>query len=95
MTARPLPRTAVALLALAGAIVLADIVLGLLGGRAATSVLTGTDAGGPGRAVLGALYVLAHLGAALVAPVLALAALLRTAWEATGRARSSPAAPRG
>lgn len=96
-----LPRTAVALLVFAGAIVLADLGLGLAGGRAAASVLTGTDPGGPDRAVLGALYVLAHLGAVILAPILAIAALLRSGYEwlrpapATGRSRSSPAAPTG
>lgn len=75
------------LLALAGLVTSAWVVLGLLGGRAAARVV----AGGAMRfdeAVVGAAYVAAHLGVVVVVPSCLLAALLLTAWARLIRVRS-------
>lgn len=79
--ARAVPRSAALLLGLAALLVLLKLALGLLGGRAATSVLSGTNAGPPDQALLGALYAASHFASVLLAPPLALAALLRVLLE--------------
>lgn len=64
----------------AGLIVLAFLFLDLAGGKAATGALSGA-AVPPETALLGASYVLTHLAAVIVAPILTIAAAI----EALGR----------
>ena len=75
------PRASVWLLGVAGLLVASKLGLALAGGRAATSVLSGTHAGSADEALLGGLYALAHFASVLLAPPLALAGLLRWALE--------------
>ncbi len=85
----------------AGAIVLFDLALRLIGADADTSVIAGMPRS-EASFVLGPLYVLASLATVAVAPVLAIAGALDlaishlgAAWRARARAAPSPSsAPR-
>lgn len=91
---RLMPACCLVLAGLSAAVLLAAH---LAGWREGVSVLSGTLPGSSGEALRGVVYVLAWLAGALVAPTLALAALLRLAGHAAARGlrrRGSSGLPR-
>lgn len=70
----------VGLLTWAALIVLAFAILHAAGLRDATSILSGTVAGGVGATFGGVVYALVHFAAVLIAPILALGAAILAIW---------------
>jgi len=79
----------------AAAALLAAVFVGChaLGLREEVSVLSGTSPGSEAAAICGIAYVVAWMGAVVVAPILALAALIQGAIGRVRRGRPAPPSP--